>query len=94
MKNHTAVAAANLDDLLFQNRNKNYGAYELRKNYDKRLTAALFAAVSFLLLVIFTLNNLPSPKNLMVFSYYTLILFVFLITFDILYLDQYLSTYI
>ena len=30
-------------DLLFENRNKNYGAYELRRSYTKRLTTALIA---------------------------------------------------
>ena len=30
-------------DLLFENRNKSYGAYELRRSYTKRLTTALLA---------------------------------------------------
>jgi periplasmic protein TonB len=32
---------ANLLDIVFENRNKSYGAYELRKGYDKRLLTAL-----------------------------------------------------
>lgn len=64
MISQKAIEAANLDDLLFLNRNKAYGAYELRKNYDKRLTAALTAAVSFLILAIFLLNHKPdNPKS-------------------------------
>lgn len=32
---------ADLLDILFENRNKDYGAYALRKNYDQRMTTAL-----------------------------------------------------
>jgi protein TonB len=37
--------------LLFENRNKAYGAYELRTNYDKRLLKAFGLALSFAALV-------------------------------------------
>ena len=38
--------------LVFENRNKIYGAFELRKNYNRTVTIALFiAVVSFLILV-------------------------------------------
>lgn len=36
-------------DIIFENRNKSYGAYELRKNYYKRARKALFIAVTFIL---------------------------------------------
>lgn len=39
-------------DLVFENRNKSYGAYELRLNYNKRLGYALFIA-SFLVVLLF-----------------------------------------
>ena len=32
------------DDIIFEYRNKNYGAYELRKKYNKRLIIAFFIA--------------------------------------------------
>jgi len=35
----------NIDDIVFQNRNKNYGAFELRKNYTKRGVFALIITV-------------------------------------------------
>lgn len=38
-------------DLLFDGRNKAYGAYELRRNYNKRLTIALLITASLALLV-------------------------------------------
>ena len=31
------VSSAERNDLVFEQRNKNYGAYEIRKKYDKRL---------------------------------------------------------
>lgn len=41
------ILKADLLDLVFENRNKSYGAYELRKNYRKRLMRALFIGVIF-----------------------------------------------
>ncbi len=38
-------------DLLFANRNKAYGAYELRKTYNKRITTALLITAGILLLI-------------------------------------------
>src|SRR5690348_5716458 len=40
------ILAADLLDLLFENRNKEYGAYELRKTYNKRITTALIVTAS------------------------------------------------
>lgn len=34
----------NLDDVVFEERNKNYGAYYLRRSYNKNVTRALFLA--------------------------------------------------
>ncbi|MBS1607194.1 MAG: energy transducer TonB [Bacteroidetes bacterium] len=39
------ILAADLLDLLFESRNKDYGAYELRKTYNKRITAALLTTL-------------------------------------------------
>ena len=33
-------------DILFDGKNKNYGAYDLRKTYDRRLKTALIATLS------------------------------------------------
>ena len=33
-------------DILFEGRNKEYGAYELRKNYQKRLRNSIIACLS------------------------------------------------
>jgi protein TonB len=62
MNNNPALATADIDDLLFLNRNKKYGAYELRKNYDKRLTVAVLAAVSFFIMLLVGLGYIPKPK--------------------------------
>jgi len=35
------ILTSDLLDLLFENRNKEYGAYELRKSYNKRITIAM-----------------------------------------------------
>jgi protein TonB len=43
---------AKLDDLVFENRNKFYGAYPLRKSYPERLTAALVTAVFSLMALV------------------------------------------
>ncbi|UBM60328.1 TonB family protein [Marinilongibacter aquaticus] len=46
------IIGENLDDIIFSNRNKAYGAYFLRKNYTKYLTRAAVLGVSACLLVI------------------------------------------
>lgn len=43
---------ANLDDLIFANRNKEYGAYANRKNYNKYATWAVLSGVACFLCVI------------------------------------------
>ncbi|MES1225054.1 MAG: hypothetical protein ABUT20_56730, partial [Bacteroidota bacterium] len=46
--------AANPDrvELVFANRNKEYGAYEIRKKYDKRIVRALIIALSGIALAV------------------------------------------
>lgn len=48
-------------DILFDNRNKAYGAYTLRKNYSAQLTKALLIAFPSIFLLLFCIN--PSGKN-------------------------------
>lgn len=47
------ILKANLLDILFDGRNKDYGAYELRKNYNVRMKAALFTTMVFIAIMIF-----------------------------------------
>ncbi|MBP1650928.1 MAG: TonB family protein, partial [Bacteroidetes bacterium] len=39
-------------DILFENRNKEYGAYDLRRQYNKRVRNALIGSAALMLLVI------------------------------------------
>ncbi len=50
------ILSANILDILFDGRNKNYGAYDLRKNYNKRLVYALSGTFVFCLL--FTMGSI------------------------------------
>ena len=45
------ILGSDILDLLFEGRNKSYGAYELRKNYQKRLQIALGITMAALLLI-------------------------------------------
>ena len=48
------ILSANFLDILFEGRNKEYGAYELRKNYERRLTIALMVTAGVALLIFIT----------------------------------------
>ena len=43
-----------LDDIVFENRNKAYGAYELRTHYTTNINRALLIGVSCFLLMLLT----------------------------------------
>ncbi|HBX52186.1 MAG: hypothetical protein A2275_00960 [Bacteroidetes bacterium RIFOXYA12_FULL_35_11] len=43
-----------IDEITFEKRNKEYGAYDLRKNYKKRMILSVFVAVGFLMLSVGT----------------------------------------
>jgi protein TonB len=45
------ILNADLLDIIFEGKNKSYGAYELRKTYNKRLTRALLITASLLLII-------------------------------------------
>ncbi len=45
------ILTADFLDILFDGKNKDYGAYELRKNYNKRLTTALLITAGVALLI-------------------------------------------
>jgi protein TonB len=46
------ILSSDILDLLFEDRNKAYGAYELRKTYKKRLTIALLCTAAVALLAL------------------------------------------
>lgn len=48
------ILSSDLLDLVFEGRNKEYGAYELRKKYNSRLTTAIVITVSSALLIVLT----------------------------------------
>jgi protein TonB len=45
------ILSADFLDILFDGRNKEYGAYELRKSYNKRLTVAIAAMMAIAVLI-------------------------------------------
>jgi len=47
----TRILTANLLDIVFDGRNKSYGAYELRKNYQQRMTKALFITAGICIII-------------------------------------------
>jgi protein TonB len=46
------ILSADVLDIIFDGKNKEYGAYQLRKSYTKTLTKALIITGSALLLII------------------------------------------
>ena len=46
------ILSADLLDIVFEDRNKDYGAYELRRSYNKRITRALVITASVALLAL------------------------------------------
>jgi len=45
------ILTADILDIIFEGRNKEYGAYELRKTYNKRLMIALISLAALILLL-------------------------------------------
>ncbi len=46
------ILSADVLDLIFEGKNKEYGAYDLRKSYNRRITKALLITASFALLAL------------------------------------------
>ena len=60
------ILSADILDLVFENRNKDYGAYELRKTYNRRITRALIITASVALLALIgsvLASSLTGNKN-------------------------------
>ncbi len=57
--NQETILQSNLLDILFENRNKSYGAYELRVSYNPRMCAALIstAGICIILCLLFSTNT-------------------------------------
>lgn len=60
---NTQILHADLLDILFENRNKSYGAYELRKNYARRLSAAVMISLA-LAAIFFGLQSLVPNRSI------------------------------
>lgn len=56
------IAQANLLDIIFENRNKEYGAYALRQGYNTRMLLSLGAGLSVILLFVF-ISNINTTGN-------------------------------
>src|ERR1700741_5019776 len=56
------ILRADLLDIIFKKRNKDYGAYAIRRGYNHRLLAAMGAAMSVILLFVFI--NVFGKKNI------------------------------
>lgn len=68
--NKDKILQANVLDIIFENRNKSYGAYTLRKFYNDRLYKAL-GIVGMLVLVLCLLSFLqPKEKSVLITSIY------------------------
>jgi len=59
------ILNADILDIIFEGRNKEYGAYDLRKTYNKRMVKAIggTAIVIALLFIGFIVSNLNSNGN-------------------------------
>ena len=59
------ILNADILDIIFEGRNKEYGAYELRKTYNKRLVRALIGMATLLVLLFlgYFISNLDSGKK-------------------------------
>jgi len=60
------IMSADVLDIIFEGRNKDYGAYELRKTYNRRMVGALIATavlLAALFLAYFIANNLGPTDN-------------------------------
>jgi len=59
--NRDTILQSNLLDIIFENRNKDYGAYTLRKEYDMRLRFAFFSMIG--ISIIFSLFFLSKSST-------------------------------
>ncbi|RYG05238.1 MAG: energy transducer TonB, partial [Chitinophagaceae bacterium] len=60
------ILTADFLDILFEGRNKEYGAYELRRTYNKRMTVSIVSMTAFIALLFggYLLANNFADKNI------------------------------
>lgn len=63
MSNSNSWLSSSIDDIVFENRNKSYGAYLLRRLYDKNMTKGILAGLLFFLFLIFAPQAYAYLKN-------------------------------
>ncbi|WP_279387751.1 energy transducer TonB [Hymenobacter edaphi] len=65
MMDNAQLARASFNDIIFEGRNKAYGAYVLRKLYGKHITRAFLVAIIFFTLLIFgpVIASMLTPKK-------------------------------
>jgi len=63
--NANEILKSDLLDIIFQGRNKEYGAYDLRRTYNKRITIALIVMVAIVALVLVAraISDRFTPKD-------------------------------
>lgn len=59
------ILKADVLDIIFDNRNKQYGAYALRKGYNSRMTLALMTSISLFVLVFLIIKPSVSSENVL-----------------------------
>src|SRR5688500_8184508 len=57
------ILKADVLDIVFDNRNKNYGAYLLRKYYNNRLLIALGGMLGFVLILVLVVSLNPKVEQ-------------------------------
>jgi protein TonB len=60
------ILSADILDIIFEGRNKEYGAYDLRKTYNKRIVTSLIVMASLCILIFggsILANKLGNDKN-------------------------------
>ncbi|HEY0356868.1 MAG TPA: energy transducer TonB [Flavisolibacter sp.] len=58
------ILKADMLDILFDNRNKMYGAYPLRKNYPQRLLLSMAIAFSFIIVLLILISSGNNSENI------------------------------
>ncbi|MES2429602.1 MAG: energy transducer TonB [Bacteroidota bacterium] len=66
--NKDMILESDILDIIFENKNKSYGAYNLRKFYNKRLRIAV-AGMLLLITLVVAFTFLPSQKEIMTTGY-------------------------
>ena len=61
--NKNLILSADVLDIIFEGRNKAYGAYDLRKTYNKRVGTAFAATVAISVLLLLTVFAKRDSKN-------------------------------